>query len=103
MWPIASARSHAVPMALASVSVPSTRSLKRLLANDNVSAKTERQQAEHTADHDTDTFGLNLSSACSAVGAEPMTGLMCQHLGNPQQQAKSENAPAGDRRELGHC
>jgi hypothetical protein len=27
---------------------------------------------------------------------------MCQHLGNPQQQGKSENAPVGDRRELSH-
>jgi hypothetical protein len=28
----------------------------------------ERQQTEHAADHDTDTFGLNLSAARSSAG-----------------------------------
>ena len=80
-WPIASARSHAVPMALASARVPGAALAEAVVGEGEGERQHEGQQAEHAADHHADAVALRLAPR-GASAAEPIAEFVRAQLEN---------------------
>ena len=99
--PIALALSHAVPMALASASVPERRSLKRSLAKLRVSASTNASRPSRPPTR-TPTPSAGAAPLAHPSAADPGADLMGRQQRREQKSAESDHAPGSDLSEHHH-